>query len=124
MSIKMAKDQGMVLNPTKVSGQCGRLKCCLVYEQATYAELRKGLPHLGKRVITPDGEGRGWQSEQTYRFTLTYTKARMEVAIDGDVIFTLTAAEAGGDLPTGRFGFYNYSQSRVRYGDFTVVRLD
>lgn len=58
VSIKMAKDQGMVLNPTKVSGQCGRLKCCLVYEQATYAELRKGLPRLGKRVYTPTGEGR------------------------------------------------------------------
>jgi cell fate regulator YaaT (PSP1 superfamily) len=54
----MAKDQGMVLNPTKVSGQCGRLKCCLVYEQATYAELRKGLPKLGKRVTTEEGEGR------------------------------------------------------------------
>jgi cell fate regulator YaaT (PSP1 superfamily) len=58
VSIKMAKDQGLVLNPTKVSGQCGRLKCCLVYEQATYAELRKGLPKLGKRVITEIGEGR------------------------------------------------------------------
>jgi cell fate regulator YaaT (PSP1 superfamily) len=58
VSIKMAKDQGLVLNPTKVSGQCGRLKCCLVYEQATYAEMRKGLPKLGKRVITPHGEGR------------------------------------------------------------------
>lgn len=58
VSIKMAKDQGLVLNPTKVSGQCGRLKCCLVYEQATYAELRKGLPKLGKRVVTPHGEGR------------------------------------------------------------------
>lgn len=58
VSIKMAKDQGLVLNPTKVSGQCGRLKCCLVYEQATYAELRKGLPKLGKRVITEAGEGR------------------------------------------------------------------
>jgi cell fate regulator YaaT (PSP1 superfamily) len=58
VSIKMAKDQGMVLTPTKVSGQCGRLKCCLVYEQAGYAELRKGLPKLGKRVITARGEGR------------------------------------------------------------------
>jgi len=58
VSIKMAKDQGLVLNPTKVSGQCGRLKCCLVYEQGTYAEMRKGLPKLGKRVITPEGEGR------------------------------------------------------------------
>jgi len=58
VSIKNAKDQGLVLNPTKVSGQCGRLKCCLVYEQATYAEARKGLPKLGKRVITDEGEGR------------------------------------------------------------------
>ena len=58
VSIKMAKDQGLVLNPTKVAGQCGRLKCCLVYEQATYAEMRKGLPKLGKRVVTAQGEGR------------------------------------------------------------------
>jgi hypothetical protein len=58
VSIKMAKDQGLVLSPTKVSGQCGRLKCCLVYEQAAYAELRKGLPKLGKRVIGARGEGR------------------------------------------------------------------
>lgn len=58
VSIKNAKDQGLVLNPTKVSGQCGRLKCCLVYEQSLYAELRKGLPKLGKRVVTEIGEGR------------------------------------------------------------------
>ncbi len=59
VSIKNAKDQGLVLNPTKVSGQCGRLKCCLVYEQALYSEMRKGLPKMGKRVITNDGfEGR------------------------------------------------------------------
>ena len=54
----MAKDQGLVLNPSKVSGQCGRLKCCLVYEEATYQEMRKGLPKLGKRVTTPAGDGR------------------------------------------------------------------
>jgi cell fate regulator YaaT (PSP1 superfamily) len=58
VSIKMAKDQGLVLNPSKVSGQCGRLKCCLVYEQDTYKELRKGLPKTGKRVTTPAGEGK------------------------------------------------------------------
>lgn len=58
VSIKMAKDQGLVLSPTRVSGQCGRLKCCLVYEQEAYAELRKGLPKLGKRVVSARGEGR------------------------------------------------------------------
>ncbi|HEY7954090.1 MAG TPA: regulatory iron-sulfur-containing complex subunit RicT [Polyangia bacterium] len=58
ISIKMAKDQGLPLNPSKVSGQCGRLKCCLVYEQDTYKEMRKGLPKMGKRVATPGGEGK------------------------------------------------------------------
>ena len=58
ISIKMAKDQGLVLNPSRVTGQCGRLKCCLVYEHALYQELRKGTPKVGKRVSTPAGEGR------------------------------------------------------------------
>lgn len=58
VSIRMAKDQGMVLNPTKLAGQCGRLKCCLVYEHQTYKELGKGLPKVGKRVVTPAGPGR------------------------------------------------------------------
>jgi cell fate regulator YaaT (PSP1 superfamily) len=58
VSIKMAKNQNLALNPAKVSGQCGRLKCCLVYEEAQYIEAAKKLPRLGKRVETPEGEGR------------------------------------------------------------------
>jgi cell fate regulator YaaT (PSP1 superfamily) len=58
VSIKMAKDQGLVLNPSKVSGQCGRLKCCLVYEHDLYKEMRKTLPKVGKRVSTPAGDGK------------------------------------------------------------------
>jgi cell fate regulator YaaT (PSP1 superfamily) len=58
VSIKMAKDQGLVLNPSKVSGQCGRLKCCLVYEHDLYKEMRKSLPKVGKRVATPAGDGK------------------------------------------------------------------
>jgi cell fate regulator YaaT (PSP1 superfamily) len=58
VSIKMAKDQGLVLNPSRVTGQCGRLKCCLVYEHALYQEMRKTLPKVGKRVSTPAGDGR------------------------------------------------------------------
>jgi cell fate regulator YaaT (PSP1 superfamily) len=58
VSIRMAKDQGLALAPSKVSGQCGRLKCCLVYEQAHYVEAAKRLPKLGKRVATPEGLGR------------------------------------------------------------------
>ncbi len=58
ISIRMAKDQKIVLNPQKISGQCGRLKCCLVYEHHIYREMGKGLPRVGKRIETPKGEGR------------------------------------------------------------------
>jgi len=58
VSIRMAKDQGMVLNPGKLAGQCGRLKCCLIYEHHMYKEMGKGLPKVGKRVHTPLGIGR------------------------------------------------------------------
>lgn len=58
VTIRMAKNQNLALNPARVSGQCGRLKCCLVYEEAQYVEARKSLPKLGKSVSTPDGPGR------------------------------------------------------------------
>jgi len=58
ISIKMAKHQRLVLNPTKIAGQCSRLKCCLVYEDELYVEMSKGLPRPGKRVETPEGVGR------------------------------------------------------------------
>jgi cell fate regulator YaaT (PSP1 superfamily) len=58
ISIKAAKVQNIALTPSKVSGQCGRLKCCLVYEEANYVEASKSLPRIGKRVETPDGVGR------------------------------------------------------------------
>jgi cell fate regulator YaaT (PSP1 superfamily) len=50
VSVKMAKEQGLALNPNKISGQCGRLLCCLSYEFETYCSLRKGLPKTGKKV--------------------------------------------------------------------------
>lgn len=57
VSIKMAKDQGLSLNPVKISGTCGRLMCCLRYEESTYEELTKNLPNEGDTVETPDGVG-------------------------------------------------------------------
>jgi hypothetical protein len=51
----MAKAQGLALNPSKISGQCGRLLCCLGYEYETYNELRKNLPKCGKKLNLPDG---------------------------------------------------------------------
>ena len=57
VSIKMAKDQNLSLNPTKISGSCGRLMCCLKYEESTYEDLTRGLPAEGDLVQTPDGAG-------------------------------------------------------------------
>lgn len=57
VSIKMAKEQNLSLNPTKISGQCGRLMCCLKYEQENYEQVLKRLPRVGKDIVTPDGVG-------------------------------------------------------------------
>ncbi|MEL7654721.1 MAG: regulatory iron-sulfur-containing complex subunit RicT, partial [Bacillota bacterium] len=57
VSIKMAKVQNLSLNPTKISGICGRLMCCLKYENDIYYELRKGMPEVGERIKTDDGIG-------------------------------------------------------------------
>ena len=58
VSIKMAKEQGLSLNPTKISGTCGRLMCCLKYEQDTYEHLLRVTPKVGAIVETRDGKGR------------------------------------------------------------------
>ena len=63
VSVKMAKEQNLALNPQKISGACGRLMCCLAYEIDTYTELRKDLPKVGKRVVTPQGAGKGDPAE-------------------------------------------------------------
>ena len=55
VSIKMAKVQNLSLNPTKISGICGRLMCCLKFENDIYNEMRRGLPDVGEKVKTPDG---------------------------------------------------------------------
>jgi cell fate regulator YaaT (PSP1 superfamily) len=58
ISIKMAKEQGISLTPNEITGMCGRLRCCLIYEYEQYVEARKQLPKRNKRVVTPKGEGK------------------------------------------------------------------
>ncbi len=57
VSIKMAKEQGLSLNPVKISGACGRLMCCLKYEQEAYQDLLRSTPKVNALVMTPDGKG-------------------------------------------------------------------
>lgn len=58
ISIKMAKAQGISLAPSEITGMCGRLRCCMIYEYEAYAAARKTLPKRKKRVVTPKGDGR------------------------------------------------------------------
>ena len=57
VSIKMAKTQGLSLNPSKISGLCGRLMCCLAYENDYYKDVYKKMPKIGSDVVAPDGKG-------------------------------------------------------------------
>lgn len=58
VSVRMAKDQDLSVNPSKISGVCGRLFCCLAYEHTTYVKISKSMPRCGKTVCTQDGCGR------------------------------------------------------------------
>jgi len=58
VSVKMAKEQNMSLNPEKISGLCGRLMCCLGYEYDCYMDMKKDMPKCGKMVQTPEGRGK------------------------------------------------------------------
>ena len=58
VSVKMAKNQNLSLNPVKISGNCGKLLCCINYENELYTELRKDAPDIGDIVITPEGEAK------------------------------------------------------------------
>jgi cell fate regulator YaaT (PSP1 superfamily) len=58
VTVKMARDQGLALNPSRLAGMCGRLKCCLRYEYASYLELKRALPNPGKRVQSVKGHGK------------------------------------------------------------------
>ncbi len=82
VSIKMAKEQGLSLNPTKISGSCGRLMCCLKYEQDVYEELNKLSPKVGSTIQTPEGVGKVVESHP-----LTgKIKVRLESAPDAPVV--------------------------------------
>jgi cell fate regulator YaaT (PSP1 superfamily) len=91
VSIKMAKNQRLVLNPTKVAGQCGRLKCCLMYEDAQYVEAGKGLPKIGRQVQTPDGIGRVDDLDVLARKVRVSFPDRPSATFDADEVHPLNA---------------------------------
>lgn len=79
VSIKMAKEQSLSLNPTKISGVCGRLMCCLKNEEAAYEELNSHLPNVGERVKTPDG-----LDGEVHSVSVLKQRVKVIVELDGD----------------------------------------
>ena len=81
VSVKMAKEQGLSLNPSKLAGMCGRLKCCLRYEYQTYVELRRGLPAVGTTVDSVKGGGVVVR-QNVLRQTVVVRRAEDEVEVE------------------------------------------
>jgi cell fate regulator YaaT (PSP1 superfamily) len=82
VSMKMAKLQKATLDPTKISGRCGRLKCCLRYEYETYEKMQSDLPPLGSRVLTSDGQARVVGHEILAGQLLVETEDRVRKLVD------------------------------------------
>ena len=92
VSIKMAKDQNLSLSPTKISGLCGRLMCCLYYEHAHYVEMGKKVPPRGSKVKTPDGTA---------------------IVLDNNVITEKTKVKI--ELPDGSVDVREYELSELKF---------
>lgn len=93
VSMKMAKMQKATLDPTKISGRCGRLKCCLRYEYDTYEEMRKELPPIGSDVVTNNGRARVLGHEILAEQLLVETEDRRRMLIDSSEVLTVLKKE-------------------------------
>jgi cell fate regulator YaaT (PSP1 superfamily) len=99
VSMKMAKLQKASLDPTKISGCCGRLKCCLRYEYDTYAEYRRELPKVGKWVVTRDGKGKVLAQEILAQKVLVNYEDDRRVLVDAVDVVTVVSGGGGGQEP-------------------------
>jgi cell fate regulator YaaT (PSP1 superfamily) len=89
VSMKMAKLQKTTLDPAKISGRCGRLKCCLRYEFDTYQELEKQLPPVGSQVVTPKGRGKVVAQEILARKLVVEYEDRRRIIVGHDEILSV-----------------------------------
>ncbi len=102
VSMRMAKLQKATLDPSKISGRCGRLKCCLRYEYDTYQDLQKDLPPIGSEIVTNEGKARVLAQEILASRLLVQTEDMRRIVIDGaDVLTVLKRGGGGGKKKTG-----------------------
>ena len=97
VSMKMAKMQKATLDPNKISGRCGRLKCCLRYEFDTYEEYRRELPRVGSTVVTRDGQGRVLAQEILSKKVVVAFEDKRRAIVDLADIVTVISKSGGGN---------------------------
>ncbi len=102
VSMKMAKLQKATLDPSKISGRCGRLKCCLRYEYDTYQELRRELPPIGAAVITENGRMKVLGQEILAGQLLVETEDMRRVIIDASEVLTVLPKQKSGEQKSSR----------------------
>ena len=95
VSMKMAKLQKATLDPTKISGRCGRLKCCLRYEYETYEEMRKELPPVGSEIVTDKGKAEVLGHEILAHQLLIRNEEGRRLLIDADSVLTIIKRGSG-----------------------------
>ena len=93
VSMKMAKLQKATLDPSKISGRCGRLKCCLRYEYDTYEEIRRELPGVGSMVLTRQGQGRVVSQEILARKLMIHYDDHRQLAVEAAEIITVISSK-------------------------------
>lgn len=108
VSIKMAKEQSLSLNPTKISGVCGRLMCCLNYEQSTYEDIRKRTPLVGSIVNTPDGDG------EVVENNILSEKVKVRVKINADEFDIITYEITEVTMVKGDFEHSEFSEEEIK----------
>ena len=104
VSMKMAKLQKATLDPTKISGRCGRLKCCLRYEYDTYVEMQKELPPVGSEIVTADGKATVLGQEILAAQLLIENEANRRSVIDAAEVITVTRIGRGKKSGRGKRG--------------------
>ena len=101
VSMRMAKLQKATLDPSKISGRCGRLKCCLRYEYDTYQDLQKDLPPIGSEIITGDGKAKVLAQEILAGRLLVQTEDMRRIVIEGSEVLTVTKKGSGAKKKSG-----------------------
>ena len=102
VSMKMAKIQKATLDPTKISGRCGRLKCCLRYEYDTYVDMQKELPPVGSDIVTPNGRAHVLNQSILASQLLVSMEDGRRVLINADEVLTVLKRGHGSEKRRGR----------------------